>query len=135
MDGAINGKTIALLGLAFKAKTDDIRYSPAITAIEQLIQLGAHIHAYDPEAMKNMAHLFPTITYCSSADEALRDADALIIMTEWDEFKHLNIARMAELMRGNYIVDARNILNVETLRAHGFICDAIGQACLYEVHA
>jgi UDPglucose 6-dehydrogenase len=127
MNGKIEGKTIAILGLAFKANTDDIRYSPAITAIRQLQEHGAIINAYDPEAMRTMAQLFPEVHYCTSAYDALTGAHAALIMTDWEEFKHLNIKRIASLMRGKVVVDARNILDLTQLQRLGFVCDGIGQ--------
>jgi UDPglucose 6-dehydrogenase len=131
MNNDITGKTIAVLGLAFKAQTDDVRYSPAITAIHMLLKHGAHVRAYDPEAMKNMSVLFPdTITYCNSAYEALTHADGALIITDWDEFKTLNIAKMAELMNQRILVDARNIMNERKLESNGFIFDFIGRSYL-----
>lgn len=127
MNHDLKNKTIAVLGLAFKANTDDIRYSPAITTIEQLLEAGANIKAYDPQAMHNMKILFPNITYCQSLYETITDADALIIMTEWDEFKNINLAHAAHIMRGHYIVDARNLLDFHILKSYGFIYDGIGQ--------
>lgn len=125
------GKTIAILGLAFKANTDDVRYSPAITTITQLQEYGAIIQAYDPQAMGTMQRELPDITYCSSIEEAVTGADAVIIMTEWDEFKTMDIARVAQLVKHRILVDARNILDPEALRTQGFVCDAIGRSCLY----
>ncbi len=122
------GKMIAVLGLAFKANTDDIRYSPALTVIEALLQDGATVYTYDPAAMQNTAVLFPSITYCNSAYETLIGADALIIMTEWDEFKHLNLEKVKNLMTGNIIIDARNLLHADKVQQHGFYYDGIGQA-------
>ncbi len=126
----IENCTIAILGLAFKANTDDIRYSPAIQAIEMLLELGAHIKTYDPAAMENMHQIFPDITYCNSLYEAVTDADAIIIMTEWDEFKQMDFARVSNLVRERVIVDARNIINPSILKQIGFVCDTIGQSYL-----
>lgn len=121
------GKTIAILGLAFKGNTDDIRYSPALMVIELLLQEGATIRTYDPAAMRNTAELFPDIIYCDSAYEALTNADAVIIMTEWDEFRHLNLAHMKDIMHGNIIIDARNLLHAVQAQQNGFYYDGIGQ--------
>lgn len=126
----IKDKTIAILGLAFKANTDDIRYSPAITAINMLIELGAHIRAYDPQAMESMKTEFPSIIYCSSTEDAVTGADAVIIMTEWNEFKNMNLETIGQLLNKRVLVDARNILDPVALRAHGFIFDNIGRSCL-----
>jgi len=134
-DGNIAGKTVAVLGLAFKANTDDIRYSPAITTINKLLKHGAIIRAYDPQAMESMKvefpeKLFPNITYCASLENAIEKADAVIIMTEWDEFRQINIAHIAQLLNKRVLVDARNILDPAVLREHGFIFDNIGRSCL-----
>lgn len=126
-----SGKTIAILGLAFKANTDDIRYSPALTVVEELLAQGASVRAYDPEAMRNTATLFPTVTYCDSMYQTLEQADALIIMTEWDEFKHINLDKIKHLMNGNIIIDARNLLDASQVTEAGFYYDNIGQAIHY----
>lgn len=120
------GKVIAILGLAFKANTDDIRYSPALTVIEALLVEGATIRAHDAAAMANTAQLFPDIIYCDSLYDALDNADALIIMTEWDEFKHLDLSKARELMAGSIIIDARNVLHAKDVQEHGFYYDGIG---------
>lgn len=126
----LQGKTVAVLGLAFKPDTDDIRYSPAITAIEMLQNEGAFVKAYDPIAADNMRFVFPDITYCSTAYEAVTDADAVLIITEWDEIKHLDFGRVRELVRQPVLVDARNIINPTILKDLGFVCDNIGQSYL-----
>jgi len=120
------GRTIAILGLAFKANTDDIRYSPAITTIELLLEKGAHIKAYDPAAMENMRRQFPGIDYCQSMYEAVMGVDAIIIMTEWDEFKTMDLEQIGDLVKHKVIVDARNILDQQKLDALGFCVDFIG---------
>ena len=122
--------TVAVLGLAFKANTDDIRESPAKKALEMLIEKGVHIKAYDPAAMENMRQLFPDITYCNSPYDAVTDADAIIIMTEWDEFKQMDIVRVSSLVNQRIIVDTRNILNPSILKQLGFTCDTIAQSYL-----
>ena len=124
------GKTVAVLGLAFKANTDDIRYSPAITTIELLLEQGALVRAYDPVATENMRRVFPDIHYSKTIYEAVTDADAIIIMTDWDEIKQMNFAHAKKLVRQPIIVDARNVVNPETLKYLGFSCDSIGQSYL-----
>jgi UDPglucose 6-dehydrogenase len=124
------GKTVAVLGLAFKANTDDVRYSPSIKTIALLLEQGAVIQAYDPIAAENMRKIFPDLQCCASAYEAVTNADAVIIMTDWDEFKQLDFARVKRMMRNAVIVDARNIISPETLKYLGFACDAIGQSYL-----
>lgn len=124
------GKVVAVLGLAFKADTDDIRYSPAIKTIELLQELGATVRAYDPIAMDNMRSVFPDLTYCASSYSAAIGADAVVIMTDWDEIKQLDFARLKKVMHYPMIIDARNVVNPEVLKQLGFVCDAIGQSYL-----
>jgi len=100
------GKTIAILGLAFKANTDDIRESRAIPVIEGLIRKGAKIKAYDPMAMENMKKLFPDIKYCNSVEDALKDADACLIMTDWKEFEEIDFSQM----KNKIVIEGRKIL-------------------------
>lgn len=126
----LQGKTVAVLGLAFKAGTDDVRYSPAITTINLLQKLGATVRAYDPIATDNMRRIFPDLVYCVSPYEAATQADAVIIMTDWDEIKQIDFARLKKVMNSAMIVDARNVVNPEVLKQLGFACDAIGQSCL-----
>lgn len=111
--GDVTKKTVAVLGLAFKANTDDIRYSPAIPLIKKLLQHGAHIRAYDPVAMDNMRQKFPTITYCNSTHETIQGSDAVVIVTDWDEFKQLALPNKKGLFLEKIIIDPRNILNQE----------------------
>jgi UDPglucose 6-dehydrogenase len=124
------GKTIAVLGLAFKANTDDVRYSPAITTIRLLQEQGAVVKAYDPVAMTNMSKIYPDLHYCPSTYHAAADADAVIILTDWDEIKQIDFPRLKKVMRNAIIVDARNVVNPETLKHLGFACDNIGQSYL-----
>lgn len=130
----LEGKTIALLGLAFKANTDDVRYSPAITMIEDLLEQGAQLKLYDPAAMENMRALFPDLTYCTSIYETVTYADAVIIATEWDEFKKIDIAYLGQLMNNRVIIDSRNILDKQTLQNNNFIFDYIGRSCLRHIN-
>ena len=128
MNNNVSEKTIAVLGLAFKANTDDIRYSSSIATIQQLLDKGAYIKTYDPEAMDNMRQLFPHITYCDSTLQALQDADAVLIMTEWNEFKNIDIAKLTSLVKNRVIIDTRNILDTSELKKHGFAFDCIGRS-------
>lgn len=144
MNNDFQNKTVAVLGLAFKANTDDVRYSPAITVIEQLLAAGVHIKAYDPQAMKTMQmelshsnivdsmHNPDAITYCASIEEAVNQADAVVIMTEWDEFKNIDLADIGARMNTRILVDARNILDPETFRANGFTGDNIGRSFFFK---
>ncbi len=117
---SLENKTIAVLGLAFKAHTDDVRYSPSIDVISILQDERANIRAYDPQAMKNMQNIFPDTTYCLSPEQAIENADAVIIMTEWPEFKKLNLKKAKSHMRQPVIVDARNVFDINELKKAGF---------------
>ena len=129
-DDTLDKKTVAVLGLAFKAQTDDIRYSPATATIAKLLELGATVQCYDPEAMANTRREFPYITYCSSAYDAVKNADAILIMTEWDEFKQLDYKYISTLVNQKIIIDTRNILDPVELKELGFVCDMVGQSYL-----
>lgn len=128
LDHQLAHKTIAILGLAFKANTDDVRHSPAISLIAQLLEENVTVRAYDPVAMQNMKKVEPSITYGESIDEVVRDADAVVILTEWDEFKKLDLEHIASLMRHPVLLDARNIVNTEKLAHVGFTYTNIGNA-------
>ncbi len=126
--GNIAGKTIAIWGLAFKPNTDDIREAPALTIIEKLLAQGAKIKAYDPEAMENVKRIFgDRITFCTQEYEAVDGADALAIITEWNEFRAPDFAKMSQLMNENVIFDGRNIYDVNTMKALGFYYESIGR--------
>ncbi len=128
LNNNVASKKVAILGLAFKANTDDVRESIAIDMVEKLSEKGAFIAAYDPEGMSNMKKLFPHITYASTAYEALQGADAALILTEWDEFKSLDLAYVKTLLRQPVLLDARNILNTKLLKELGFTFENIGNA-------
>lgn len=120
LNNDIRGKKIAILGLAFKANTDDIRYSPAIEALERFLNDGAYIQVYDPKAMQNMGTLFPDIQYCNSMHDAVKNADAILLLTEWDEFKQVSLKQLSRLVRQKNIVDGRNIWDPAELERCGF---------------
>jgi UDPglucose 6-dehydrogenase len=126
--GSLKGKTIALWGLAFKPKTDDMREAPAITMIEKLLAAGARIQAYDPEAMRIAKGLFgERIKYAQRSYEALTGADALALVTEWHEFREPDFAKMRKLMRTPIIFDGRNIYNPDQMQSLGFTYFSIGR--------
>lgn len=128
MNEDLEGKKIAVLGLAFKANTDDVRYSPAITFIERAREYGASIMAYDPVAMETIKEVFPDLECGESIDETLKDADAAVILTEWQQFKELDLERAKVLLKEPVVLDARNILSVQTLEDLGFTYENIGNA-------
>jgi UDPglucose 6-dehydrogenase len=109
----LEGKTICILGLAFKPDTDDVRESPAIPAISQLLKMGCKVLAYDPKGMANFKKLFPKLDYANSMDDALKGADACMIITDWKEFKK-PIAHYEGLMKNPLILDSRRILDPKT---------------------
>jgi UDPglucose 6-dehydrogenase len=116
----VRGKQIGILGLAFKANTDDTRFAPAIALIHRLLEQGARIKAYDPEAMDRAKEVLPGIEYCKSPYEVADDSEALVIATEWDEFKKLDWDRIQKAMLRPLILDARNLLSPKDLKARGF---------------
>ncbi len=124
----IKGKKIAILGLSFKPNTDDIREAPSIYIIKQLLKEGANISAYDPAAMKKMKKIFPDIDYKENPYDTLGDANALLILTEWEEFKNLDLERVKSLMKTPIIVDGRNIFELDEMERLGFIYRGIGRA-------
>ncbi len=124
---SFEGKTISILGLTFKANTDDVRQSPATPVIEYILKQKGNVRAYDPEGMANMKKLLPGINYCESLQKAVEGADGLMIMTEWHEFRAMDLKKIADLMSGNIIVDARNILDPKELKKNGFIFENVGR--------
>jgi len=124
----LKGKTVGVLGLAFKANTDDMRDAPALTILPDLAAAGAIIQAYDPEAMQEATRLLPQITLTTSAEEAAQSADILVILTEWPEFADLNYKELATTMRGQHILDLRNLLNPEDINAAGLTYTRLGQS-------
>ncbi len=115
--GDVRGLRIAVLGLAFKPETDDMREAPSLPLIQGLISRGARVTAFDPEAMASARAMLPeSVIFARDAAEALTDADALVLITEWNEFRALAPARLKELMRGNVVVDLRNVFDPQALR-------------------
>jgi UDPglucose 6-dehydrogenase len=128
LDGALEGKNVAVWGLAFKAETDDMRESPAIPLIEDLLEVGASVQAFDPVAESNAQRIFgDRIQYCSNEYDALEGADALVIVTEWRAFRNPDFGRMKELMRQPIVVDGRNLYTPTKLREMGFTYSAFGR--------
>ena len=128
LDGKLAGTEIAVWGLAFKAETDDVRESPALVVIEALLAAGAKVRAHDPAAIETARrHLGERVTYAGHAYDALAGADALVIVTEWLEYRNPDFARMKQLMRRPLIVDGRNLYEPERLARLGFTYDSIGR--------
>ena len=124
--GKLRGKTIALLGLAFKPNTDDLREAPSLVLASRLLAEGAEVRAWDPVA--DARHLLQGVTFCESALEAVTGADAAVIVTEWDELRSLASAQARDAMASPVLIDGRNLLDPEEARAAGFTYEGIGRA-------
>ena len=124
--GSVKGKTIGVLGLSFKPNTDDTRYSPSLDIIQMLIAKGAAVQGYDPQAMNVSKKEVPELNLCQNPYDVARDADALLLATEWNEFKSLDFERIKANMRGKVVLDGRNIWNGEELQEMGFIYFGMG---------
>ena len=123
----LKDKVVGILGLAFKPDTDDIRNAPAIDIIKMLLHEGAKIKAYDPKAMPKTRKILKGVTFCKNAYEVARNADALAIITEWDEFRKLNLRKLRETMLQPIIIDGRNIFDPGKMERAGFIYKSIGR--------
>lgn len=125
--GSVRGKRIAILGLTFKPLTDDMRDSPAISIIQALLDGGATVIGYDPEGMENAKGLIPGMAFASGPYEAAVDAEAVVIVTEWNEFRALDLVRLKAMMAAPNLVDLRNIYRPEEVTRHGFLYSSIGR--------
>jgi UDPglucose 6-dehydrogenase len=125
--GELTGKTIAVLGLAFKPETDDMREAPAIDIVNALVTSGASVRAYDPVAMEEAGKVLPQIEYAADEYEAVSGADALVFITEWNQFRALDMARIRDLMRSPKIADLRNIYDPSDMRELGFEYVGVGR--------
>jgi UDPglucose 6-dehydrogenase len=129
--GGLEGKKLAVLGLAFKPNTDDMREAPSIIIVEGLIKKGARIKAYDPAAMTEAAWRLKAVddkvTYCASEYDTVKDADALIILTEWNQFRNLDLGRVKRLLRSPTLIDLRNIYERHEMEAQGFHYVGVGR--------
>jgi UDPglucose 6-dehydrogenase len=127
LGGDVHGKTIAFLGLAFKPETDDMRDSPTIPIINGLQERGAKARAYDPQAMENARSMFKDVEYCDDAYATAEGADALVLATEWNEFRALNFERIRKALRTPVIVDLRNVYDPHRMAALGFRYTSVGR--------
>ena len=123
----VKGKTIGVLGLAFKPNTDDMRFAPSVDIITELQKEGANIKAYDPKAIEKSKGILNGIAYCSNPYDAAKDADALVVITEWNEFKELDLKKIKSVMKHPMIIDGRNIYNPEDVKKEGFAYISIGR--------
>ena len=127
LDGNVSGKKIAILGLAFKPNTDDMRDAPSLTIIKRLQKKGAIIQAYDPEAMVAAATLLQNVNFTKGPYEAMEGADALVIVTEWDEFRALDLNRIKTALNTPTLIDLRNIYKPEEMKSAGYNYNSIGR--------
>jgi UDPglucose 6-dehydrogenase len=127
--GSVRGRTMAVLGLTFKPETDDMRDSPSLPIVSRLVEDGAVVQAFDPEGMEQARPLLPEgVRYCRNAMDAVAGADALVVVTEWNEFRALSPDSLKAAMRGNVVVDLRNIYDPEAMTAAGFAYHGIGRS-------
>jgi UDPglucose 6-dehydrogenase len=124
----LRGKTLAVWGLAFKPDTDDVRFAPALSIIRRLLSEGATIRAYDPEAMEKAKLDLPQVTYCESSQQAAEGADAILVLTEWSEFRNVNWKHLGKLVSHRLIIDGRNVVSTEEASSNGFQYVGIGRA-------
>ncbi|MEE9613733.1 MAG: UDP-glucose/GDP-mannose dehydrogenase family protein [Thermodesulfobacteriota bacterium] len=126
--GGLSGKTIGVLGLTFKPNTDDIRESPAVDIVRSLVEGGAKVRAYDPVAMKNAGEVLPgSVTYCKNSYEAADGSDCLVILTEWNQFRKLDLERIKRLLKSPLVVDLRNVYTPEEMEKSGFNYVSVGR--------
>jgi UDPglucose 6-dehydrogenase len=125
--GSLEGKTIGVLGLSFKPETDDMRDAPSVDIIRGMLERGAHVRAFDPVAMREAARVLPEITYCKDAYEACENADAVVLVTEWNQFRMLDLERMRQLLRRPVVIDLRNVYKPEQMQRAGFEYVSVGR--------
>jgi UDPglucose 6-dehydrogenase len=123
----VKGKQIGVLGLAFKPNTDDIRFAPAIDLVQQLRAEGAQIRVFDPEAMEKAKAILPGVEFGKTAYEAAQGTEALIIATEWEQFRDLDWTRIHDSMARPLILDGRNLLSPSEMKSHGFEYYSVGR--------
>ena len=128
LGGSESGKTIAVLGLTFKPETDDMRDSPSLAIIPNLIDKGAVINAHDPQGVAEARKLLPgSVNYIEDVYKTVEAADAVVLMTEWNEYRGLDFDKAKQLMKGSVIVDLRNVYEPDQMRRHGFTYTCIGR--------
>jgi len=125
--GHVNGKNIAVLGLSFKPDTDDMRFAPSVYIIGKLLEKGAKIKAYDPVAMDKAKNILSNVSFCKDPYEASKGADALLILTEWNEFKEMDLKKVKSLLKSPLIIDGRNIYDLSAMEKGGFRYISIGR--------
>jgi len=127
LGGDEGGKSVAVLGLTFKPETDDLREAPSLTIIPALMEHGARVRAHDPQAMEEAARFLPNVTFCRNAYEACDGADAVVLMTEWNEYRALDLERLKALLKAPVFVDLRNVYEPRVMQRHGFHYTCVGR--------
>jgi UDPglucose 6-dehydrogenase len=127
LGGDVAGKTIGVLGLTFKPETDDLRDSPALSILPPLFEKGAKIQVHDPQGMKESEQLFPEFAYTNDSYEAATDADALVLMTEWNQYRALDLEKIKSLMKQPLFIDLRNVYSPEKMKNAGFVYVGVGR--------
>ena len=127
LGGSLIGARVAVLGAAFKPDSDDVRDSPALNIAGQIQLQGASVTVYDPKAMDNSRALFPTLGYATSRPRGVRGADVILVLTEWKQFRELEPAEVAEVVRQRNIIDGRNCLDPSDWRAAGWVYRGVGR--------
>lgn len=123
----VEGKTLAVLGLTFKAGTDDMRDAPALSILPILMEKGIRVRAHDPVGMKNAKRLFPEVTFCDDGYEACEGADALCLMTDWDDYRSMNLKKVKVLLNAPVVIDLRNVFSLAAMRKEGFYYISVGR--------
>jgi UDPglucose 6-dehydrogenase len=127
--GSLHGKTVALWGLAFKPKTDDMREAPSVAVVEGLLGAGARVQAHDPVAREVASRIFgPGVHFAANPYDAAEGADALFLVTEWNEYRQPDLERLRALMRGTALFDGRNVWDPAAARAAGFVYYGVGRS-------
>ena len=125
--GKLRDKTVAILGVTFKPNTDDMRDAPSLVIVPMLLEKGAEIRAYDPHGQANAESLLPGVTWCDGPLSAVEGADLVVVLTEWNEFRALDLAVMKDKMRGTGLVDLRNVYRADLAAEAGFSYNGIGR--------
>jgi UDPglucose 6-dehydrogenase len=125
--GGVNGKTLGILGLAFKPNTDDMRDAPSLVILPALQEAGAALKAYDPQAMEEARNHFDGVTFCAGPMDAAEGVDAVIVITEWDEFRALSLPKLKAAMSGDVLVDLRNVFSRREAAKAGLAYTGVGR--------
>ena len=128
--GNLRGKTIAVLGLTFKPNTDDMREAPSIPLITALLDFGASVRAYDPVGVEQARSLLPDVTFCDGPYACAQGADAVVIVTEWEQFRALDLDRLKAALAAPIVVDLRNIYQPEDMIGRGFVYESVGRSSI-----